>query len=97
MDALTLSGLQAGINTAGSVTSSLIGNIFNRNEWKRQAEYNSPVNQMARLKQAGLNPTTDHVRKHTANVNWSLNSMIAAIIMQRTTTSAVTPCTRASI
>ena len=56
MDALTLSGLQAGINTAGSVTSSLFGNLFNRNEWKRQAEYSSPVNQMARLKQAGLNP-----------------------------------------
>ena len=56
MDPLALAGAQTALNTAGSVTSSLFGNLFNRNEWKRQAEYNSPVNQMARLKQAGLNP-----------------------------------------
>ena len=56
MDPLALAGAQTALNTAGSAVSSFIGNIFNRNEWKRQAEYNSPVNQMARLKQAGLNP-----------------------------------------
>ena len=56
MGPLAISGVQTALNTAGSAVSSLIGNIFNRNEWKRQAEYNSPVNQMARLKQAGLNP-----------------------------------------
>ena len=56
MGPLLLAGAQTALNTAGSVTSSLLGNLFNRNEWKRQAEYNSPVNQMARLKQSGLNP-----------------------------------------
>ena len=56
MDPLAMAAGQTALNTAGSVASSLFGNLFNRNEWKRQAEYNSPVNQMARLKQAGLNP-----------------------------------------
>lgn len=48
--------IQAGIQGVGSALNSVIGNNANMRAWREQAEYNSPINQMARLKQAGLNP-----------------------------------------
>lgn len=48
--------LQIGANTLGGLFQSIFGNKQAERAWRQQAEYNSPVNQMARLKQAGLNP-----------------------------------------
>jgi hypothetical protein len=59
--------LSAGIGAAGSVLSSVIGNIgakkreadarkANIEFWKMQNQYNLPKAQMQRLKEAGLNP-----------------------------------------
>ena len=59
--------LGAGIAGISSLASSLIGNAgskkaqsranaYNLEMWNRQNQYNHPVQQMARLKQAGLNP-----------------------------------------
>lgn len=59
--------LSAGLGMVGNVISTAMTNRANRemqreaneqNErlWREQMEYNSPVNQMARFKQAGLNP-----------------------------------------
>tara|TARA_B100000902_G_C26967455_1_gene743558 strand:+ start:48 stop:749 length:702 start_codon:yes stop_codon:yes gene_type:complete len=59
--------LTAGIGAAGSVLSSVIGNIgakkreanarkANVEFWKMQNQYNTPKAQMRRLKDAGLNP-----------------------------------------
>lgn len=55
------------VGTAGNIVSTLITNAsnramqresneFNRQMWLEQTEYNSPANQIARLKGAGLNP-----------------------------------------
>lgn len=55
------------VGTAGNIVSTLITNAsnramqreaneFNRQMWLEQTEYNSPSNQIARLKGAGLNP-----------------------------------------
>ncbi len=63
-----LSGVaSAGLGIIGNIISTAMTNRSNRemqreaneqNErlWREQMEYNSPVNQMARFKQAGLNP-----------------------------------------
>lgn len=55
------------VGTAGNIVSTLLTNAsnramqreaneFNRQMWLEQTEYNSPSNQIARLKGAGLNP-----------------------------------------
>lgn len=55
------------VGAAGNIVSTLATNAsnramqreaneFNRQMWLEQTEYNTPANQMARLKQAGLNP-----------------------------------------
>ena len=44
------------ISTAGSFLGSMYSYKKNLEQWNRANEYNLPVNQMARLKQAGLNP-----------------------------------------
>jgi hypothetical protein len=60
-------GAIAGIGALGSIAGNLIGNIgakkrqresdkYNRETWERQNKYNHPLEQMARLKAAGLNP-----------------------------------------
>lgn len=57
----------AAIGAGGSILSSIIGNIgakkrqresdkYNRETWDRQNQYNHPLQQMERLKNAGLNP-----------------------------------------
>lgn len=67
MDPLTLATASAAISGGTNITSNLIGaggsflgNIYsyrkNLQQWNRANEYNLPINQMARLKQAGLNP-----------------------------------------
>jgi len=59
--------LAAALGFAGSIGSSLIGNTgaknrqresdkYNRETWERQNQYNHPLQQMDRLKSAGLNP-----------------------------------------
>lgn len=48
--------IAAGVSALGSGLNSILGNNASRRAWREQAEYNSPVNQMARLNQAGLNP-----------------------------------------
>lgn len=44
------------INTGGDIVSTLLTNKANQDLWREQTEYNKPVNQVARLRQAGLNP-----------------------------------------
>lgn len=39
-----------------SLLSGVVSNWMNRANWKRQNEYNRPINQMGRFRQAGLNP-----------------------------------------
>ena len=67
MDPLTAGIVSAGIggvsNIAGSLLSSRSArkqqsaqNAFNLQMWNLNNAYNAPVNQIARLKQAGLNP-----------------------------------------
>lgn len=57
----------AGLGFAGSLATSLVGNKYQQEAddrnyrrqielWDKQNEYNKPVNQMARLEEAGLNP-----------------------------------------
>ena len=41
---------------AGSVGSSFISGSQARKNWREQAEYNTPVNQVSRLRAAGINP-----------------------------------------
>lgn len=64
MDPITLGAIASG---AGQLLSSVVGNVGSRKAqnkafrqniqlWKMQNEYNHPVEQMARLKSAGLNP-----------------------------------------
>ena len=48
--------IAAGVSALGSGLNSILGNNASLRAWREQAEHNSPVNQMARLKQAGLNP-----------------------------------------
>ena len=62
MDVLS-AGLSGGLGLAGSALNfgfnSLLAaqqNAYNINMWKMQNEYNSPVNQMRRYEEAGLNP-----------------------------------------
>lgn len=49
-----------GVQLLGQLAGSVAGNLFNRSGqkkmWSMANDYNHPVNQMARLKQAGLNP-----------------------------------------
>jgi len=44
------------ISGASSVLSSLLGNKFASDSWKRQQEFNDPARQVERLRNAGLNP-----------------------------------------
>lgn len=48
--------LGAALSAAGSVASSLMSGSSARSNQKEMAEYNSPVNQVRRLRAAGLNP-----------------------------------------
>lgn len=44
------------IGAVGSVASSLISGSMARSNWREMAEYNSPANQVKRLRAAGINP-----------------------------------------
>ena len=46
-----------GLSALGSVASSLISGSQARSNWREMAEYNSPQNQVKRLRKAGLNPS----------------------------------------
>lgn len=85
MDPLTQMAL---VQTGGQVGANMISNVgnrwsqarafrYNQEAWMRANEYNSPVNQMARLKEAGINPhalakmgdtgNTGQIPKYTAH------------------------------
>lgn len=62
-----MSWVSGAINAVANIGSSLINNAFQRSEnkkaydrnlamWNMENEYNHPVQQMARLREAGLNP-----------------------------------------
>ena len=51
-----LMGYSQDANNAAAQAAADKANAYNLSMWNRQNEYNSPVAQMARLKQAGLNP-----------------------------------------
>lgn len=44
------------VTAAIGLASNVIGNLFGKANWREQQEYNSPANQMARYRAAGLNP-----------------------------------------
>ena len=44
------------VSTIGNVASSLLGGSSASRNQRQMMEYNSPVNQVRRLRQAGLNP-----------------------------------------
>lgn len=67
MGPLAVAGITAGINTAGSIVGGLFGQSQSKKAWREQAEYNSPVNQMKRLKAAGLNPNLVYGNGSVAN------------------------------
>lgn len=67
MDPVTGSLIGSGVSTAGSMFGSLTGNRstrelsreirkWNLEQWHRQNEYNTPTNQLKRMREAGLNP-----------------------------------------
>lgn len=55
MDPLT-AGITAGGSIIGGIANTIGQGKLSRKMWKMQAEYNSPIQQMQRLKAAGLNP-----------------------------------------
>lgn len=48
--------ISTGADLVGSITGGLFGQSMSKKAWKQQAHYNSPAEQMKRLKAAGLNP-----------------------------------------
>lgn len=67
IDPLTLMTIGSGVNVGGNILSTYMQNKHNKQMaeyaytkdlemWNRQNEYNNPINQMNRLKNAGLNP-----------------------------------------
>lgn len=62
MDPLTIgligSGLSGIINSITNVGTAKSNRDFDFDMWNRQNSYNSPVNQMKRLKEAGINPNS---------------------------------------
>ena len=57
-DSNPLTGVLAasGLGAIGSVGSAIISSITGRDRQQEMLEYNSPVNQVARLRKAGINP-----------------------------------------
>lgn len=53
---LATSLISTGADMVGSLVGGLFGESRSRKAWKEQAHYNSPAEQMKRLKVAGLNP-----------------------------------------
>ncbi len=62
-----ISGGASAVNSAGNIISQLLANHqneklaekqnqWNLQQWQRENEYNTPANQVARLKEAGINP-----------------------------------------
>lgn len=79
----------AGIGAVGGIASSLIGNSANKANtkeqnrfyeymWNKTNEYNTPANQMARLKAAGLNPMIALQNVDTGNANSVQSADIAS-------------------
>lgn len=64
---------EAGVSSSyaddyNSLQMAKYNNEFNYWAWQQQADYNSPVNQVARLKEAGLNPNFNSI-EGTGNVS----------------------------
>ena len=47
---------------------------YNLADWQRQNEYDSPVNQMARLKEAGINPHLAYMKGGVSNTSAQIHS-----------------------
>lgn len=74
-----------GLSTAMSMGESLLNNYEAKKQtkkayerdlafWNMQNEYNSPVNQMARLREAGLNPNLIYGQVNSGNSGYSMHS-----------------------
>lgn len=85
MSLLGIAAGVAGLNTAGSLisghqnyknTKKLMAyqNQMNVENWKMENQYNSPGAQMARLREAGLNPSLIYSSGQPANTASSINS-----------------------
>lgn len=59
--------LGGAINTAAGFGTALLNQYFNVRNWQRQNEYNLPIQQMARFRQAGLNPNLIYDRGDAGN------------------------------
>lgn len=59
--------ISSGADMVGGLIGGLFGESRSQRMWKKQAEYNSPVKQMERLKLAGLNPNLVYGNGSVAN------------------------------
>lgn len=67
-----LLGLGASLfNTGMNAYSQREANKATRNLWREQAEYNKPINQMARYQEAGLNPNLIYSQGNPGNMTSS--------------------------
>lgn len=67
-----LLGLGASLfNTGMNAYSQREANKANRDLWREQAEYNKPINQMARYQEAGLNPNLIYSQGNPGNMTSS--------------------------
>lgn len=58
-------------NTGMNAYSQREANKANRDLWREQAEYNKPINQMARYQEAGLNPNLIYSQGNPGNMTSS--------------------------
>lgn len=78
---LAAAALAGGANLAGSLINYFGGKenqassqAFNEKMWRMNNEYNSPVNQMARFKEAGLNPNLIYGQGNAGNSSHAVST-----------------------
>lgn len=78
---LAAAALAGGANIAGSLINYFGGKenqassqAFNEKMWRMNNEYNSPVNQMARFKEAGLNPNLIYGQGNAGNSSHAVST-----------------------
>ena len=81
-------GSQIGLSTGAELSNTFLNNYYSKKNtkkayerdlafWNMQNEYNTPENQMARLKEAGLNPNLIYGQISSGNSSSSVHSGIA--------------------
>lgn len=60
--------IEQGVNVGGSILSAKLSNKWAMDNWLKQQEYNTPLNQRLRLEEAGLNPALMYSQGGVSNV-----------------------------